>query len=112
MRKDSGHESPTRVDGPDSVNERPSPKVKWVATQIRKMLAPLPDGYYVEVDRSTHNILIANPDLGFCVTEHAIKDGIWEAGIRLAFDTLVTETNKLRGVPLTESGANGTNKLS
>jgi hypothetical protein len=37
-------------------------------------IAPLPDGYTMEVDRKTHNILVCGPNLGFCITEKAMTE--------------------------------------
>ena len=99
-----GHESLPQADGPDSVNQRPLRQAKAVVTRVREMLAPLPVGYSVELDSSTHNILVSNELLGFAISKKAIEDGIWVSGVRPAFECLVRETNKLRGATVTESG--------
>lgn len=47
-----------------------------VAEQLRRENATLPCGISIWLDRRTNNIVVANDQLGFCVTERAVRDGL------------------------------------
>jgi hypothetical protein len=50
---------------------------------------PLPHGITIKVDPRTDNIIVANEDLGFCVTRRAIADNIHLPLFRPALAQLV-----------------------
>jgi hypothetical protein len=39
-------------------------------------MMPLPEGYKIEVDTDTRNILVSGKNLGFCITNLAVQAGL------------------------------------
>jgi hypothetical protein len=58
---------------------------------IAELLAikPLPNGYSMEVDPATDNILVRGPTLGFAITKEAILDNLYKAQYPVCLDRLI-----------------------
>lgn len=62
---------------PSATNYCQHPWRKKVRDDLIRRSA-LPDGYGIQWDRRTHNFIVYGPELAFCITPYAIRDGLIE----------------------------------
>lgn len=56
--------------------------------EIFRVLAPLPPGFSISIDRMTDNIIIKGPKLGFAVTRASVYDNLYMERVKPAFARL------------------------
>lgn len=69
--------------------------MKSLAQVRRELLSKhkLPQGYKIDCDHGTDNLLVMGPSLGFAITRLAIDSGYYKAEFSASIDALIRAEN-------------------